>query len=465
MINLPRLRAVLNNSGIQVSNNALYQVINEMLSYVTAVSEGKHLQGPAGPRGLPGPSVQLDQTFVTSDYEPTLINSRKLVAGSNITLDSGVVNELKINSSGGGAGDLEIQYLGDYTTPQTYNDGDIVIGPDGIAYLCVVDGTTTPPEPWPGIGISTVTGPMGPPGPQGPPGENTAIDATYWTATPHAGLANEYALSGLTAGYVKHLFGVPSAIAIIPVGDGGTGASNPTTARTNLGIGTVGPVNLSGNPNQYLSGDGTWKTTPVGIHQGTIILSSTPCPPGWTRVGGPTVDGAFMVISDTWGLIGGSSSHAHAPGSFAAAAHAHGAGSYNIPSHNHGGVTGAVNVSVSISGTTGGAGSHDHGFSWSGTTGGESNGSLNVDAGSSGNMTRSPHTHGYSGSGTTDNEPNHAHSFSGSGSGSGTGSIPTQASESVNGTSASGGNATITGTSAAANHLPPFFSVILCYKD
>ena len=48
--------------------------------------------------------------------------------------------------AGEDGGDLE--YVGDYT-PVTYNSGDIVVGADGITYMCVKDGTTTPPEPWP----------------------------------------------------------------------------------------------------------------------------------------------------------------------------------------------------------------------------------------------------------------------------------------------------------------------------
>jgi len=71
-----------------------------------------------------------------------------------------------VSASGAGGG-MNLDYFGSYA-PGTYNDGDIVIGSDGIAYICVVDGTTTAPVPW--TGVSGPAGPTGPQGPQGPQG-------------------------------------------------------------------------------------------------------------------------------------------------------------------------------------------------------------------------------------------------------------------------------------------------------
>jgi hypothetical protein len=67
-------------------------------------------------------------------------------------------------SAGGGVGSDFLRYDGAFVAG-TYNDGDIVIGSDGVAYLCVVNGTTTPPTSWSGV-----AGPVGPAGPQGPQG-------------------------------------------------------------------------------------------------------------------------------------------------------------------------------------------------------------------------------------------------------------------------------------------------------
>jgi hypothetical protein len=56
-----------------------------------------------------------------------------------------------------------IKYLGDYSATTTYNDGDCVIGPDGISYVCVMDNTLNVAPSWsgqnpPGIPLPVVNG-------------------------------------------------------------------------------------------------------------------------------------------------------------------------------------------------------------------------------------------------------------------------------------------------------------------
>jgi hypothetical protein len=43
-----------------------------------------------------------------------------------------------------------VKYLGTYNAGTTYNDGDVVIGPDGLAYICVMDGTIGTAPGWGG---------------------------------------------------------------------------------------------------------------------------------------------------------------------------------------------------------------------------------------------------------------------------------------------------------------------------
>jgi hypothetical protein len=302
------------------------------------------------------------------------------------------------------------------------------------------------------------------PGVPGAPGDASAIvDATFWTVTPHAGLVNERALNALANGYVKSTAGEPSTIAVIPVADGGTGGTTPSTARTNLGVGTVGTLNLNGDANTFLNGVGAW-TTPagaVGVPSGMVGIFGGACPPGWTRVTG--WDGRFLRANATAGAMGGSSTHSHDAGSLTAAAHAHGPGTFAGPNHNHGG---SVNVNVTVGGSTGGGGTHSHPFSGSGSgvTAGSNQGTMNVDAGGSGFMSRGDHMHNFSVTvgGDTSSAGDHNHPFGGSGSGSG--NISNDGGQGITGTSAAIG-AAVTGATAVVNHEPLFVDVVYCIKD
>jgi hypothetical protein len=98
---------------------------------------------------------------------------------------------------------MNLDYLGNYVQGPVYNDGDIVIGSDGVAYMCTVDGTTTPPEPWPGTGAAV----------------NVALDAKYWVVSPHTSLVNARPLNGLGTGYVRSTVGEPSVVPTIPLTD------------------------------------------------------------------------------------------------------------------------------------------------------------------------------------------------------------------------------------------------------
>lgn len=367
----------------------------------------------------------------------------------------------KVAPTGGGGtgGGMNLDYLGDYAAGPVYNDGDIVVAADGIAYLCVVDGTTTPPEPWPGVGVAV----------------NATVDASYWVVSGHAALTNERVMGALANGYVKSTGGEPSTVAIIPVTDGGTGASTAATARTNLGVGNVGTLSTNGNANTYLNGTGAWTTPAVsGVPTGAVILMIVPCPPGYTRIGG--WDNYYPRFGPTH-TSGGSFTHSHGPGSYASQAHTHPAGTLVVDAHTHeAGTLGAdphnhgnVSISISIAGDTGGVGDHQHSFS--GTTGGESAGSMVVDAGGDGTMARAPHTHIYSGS--TGAGGGHAHSFSGSGSGSGGTSNAgagvsgdtAAAAPGLSGATGAGGALGIAGVSQEVANNPAYVDFYACRKD
>ena len=159
-------------------------------------------------------------------------------------------------TGGGGGGETDLDYVGDYTaagapdTPGTYNDGDIVIAPDGIAYMCVKKGVTTPPEPWPGMGISTVVGPAGPAGPTGPRGAiGPKGDTGPVGATGPEGPEGQQGLQGVPGPVgPTGLTGPegpqgPQGIAGLQGETGDTGVQGPTGAT-----GPEGPQGLIGPP-------------------------------------------------------------------------------------------------------------------------------------------------------------------------------------------------------------------------
>ena len=111
-MDLKRLKAQLLTSGIQQSNNALFQVIIQLIDALTNVS------------GSTGGSVTVDLTALTNKSYLTETNetavltaSRQILAGSGINLDYSVPGKLTISLS------ADISGVG-YWTPLT--DGDAI---------------------------------------------------------------------------------------------------------------------------------------------------------------------------------------------------------------------------------------------------------------------------------------------------------------------------------------------------
>jgi len=99
------LRQILVNSRIQVDNNALFQVLNELInrtmqsqsafngiisdleSTISALAEVVEEKGDS------------DETYLTADDESVkLVNSRKLLAGLGIFFNDSVVNERTVDA-------------------------------------------------------------------------------------------------------------------------------------------------------------------------------------------------------------------------------------------------------------------------------------------------------------------------------------------------------------------------------
>ena len=303
-------------------------------------------QGPAGPAGPPGslPSMAANRLLGRGSFSGTG-TAEEIQLGTNLTLDGTVLHA----AGGGGAGQTDLDYLGDYV-PATYHDGDIVIAPDGIAYMCVKNNVTTPPEPWPGIGVSTVVGPQGPAGPQGEPGPQGP-----------QGIQGPPGPGGTPVGAII-MWGGAAAPAEWLLCNGGA-VSRATYPALFAAIGTI-----------YGAGDGSTTFNLPNFSQ-RFPLGKAGAGTGATlgEVGG-SIDHAHWVPSHSHSV--GSlavASHSHAVGTLTVDEHTHNSGTLNVASHTHGAGTLATNstgnhthgvnshshsagsyaVSVSVSGTTG----------------------------------------------------------------------------------------------------------------
>jgi len=393
--------------------------------------------GPIGPAGPPGtlPTIAASRLLGRGSASGTG-QAEEIFLGTGLTM---VGRTLEAAGGGGGGGDLE--YLGGYV-PATYNDGDIVVAADGIAYMCVKDGTTTAPEPWPGMGISTVVGPPGPAGPQGNPGPAGPQGIPGPTGGPPIGSIMMW--GGATA---------PNEWVLC---DGGV-LPRSTYAALFAVIGTT-----------YGAGDGTTTFNVPNMAQRFPL--------------GKSAAGTGAVLGSVGGQIDHTHaipSHSHAAGSLAVASHSHDAGTLAVASHSHSSGSFAVASHTHAPGTLANStvanhqhtlGSHTHaagsyktvatiGGSISGTTGTYSHDAFNYSAGSlqmRGFYSPMSHAHSFSAnlslpfdadlsgtsgaaSGNTGSDGGHTHTLSGA---------TAAATPSVTGTS---GSATpdVTGTTGA----------------
>ena len=176
------------------------------------------------------------------------------------------------------------------------------------------------------------------------------------------------------------------------------------------------------------SGNLSWAAppTPEGLWSGSVVLSSTSCPAGWTRLA--AADGRMLRAAATAGGTGGSDTHSHSL-----------TGSAASQAVTISGSTGSS--SVIISGSTGTTSvSHSHGVTP--TTATAASGSTAVLTGVSIQNADPSHSHA---AGTLSGS-NHNHS-----AGSLAGSAHTHAAGSL--------------ATATASNLSTYYEVIVCVKD
>ncbi len=104
-----RLRVALLNSGLSATNQPLHQCIDLLIQWLELVQTDVNDNIAAAGTDISGLVAIITDllavTFLTSTDQTTLlVNSRQLLAGTNITFDDLTPGERTINSSGGSGG-------------------------------------------------------------------------------------------------------------------------------------------------------------------------------------------------------------------------------------------------------------------------------------------------------------------------------------------------------------------------
>lgn len=116
-----RLFSLLQNTGLAIKDNSLYQVINQIIAALGKLNSGVNNVTNVVQTGGAGASPSL--SYITINNESVgLPNSRQIVAGTNITLDITTPGQITINSSGGGSG-IDHVIMSDGVTPLPIDDG------------------------------------------------------------------------------------------------------------------------------------------------------------------------------------------------------------------------------------------------------------------------------------------------------------------------------------------------------
>lgn len=117
--NLQRLITTLNTSGLQQSNQPLYQVIKQLINFVLTFEQSTTTVTTS--TGSSAAALYTKTYLTSTDETGTLPNSRELLAGTNVTFDDTVSGERTINVDAA-ANDYVVMSDGG-GTPQPLNDG------------------------------------------------------------------------------------------------------------------------------------------------------------------------------------------------------------------------------------------------------------------------------------------------------------------------------------------------------
>lgn len=122
---LGKLQSTLLTSGLQKDNQPLYQVISQLIQAIIDSAEGVVEVAVVVSGGGP----LSDKTFLTVGNEQTSMpQSSQLVAGSNISFDTSVFGQLRIDASGGVPSEWSVLTNGDPVNPELiFAGGDVIM--------------------------------------------------------------------------------------------------------------------------------------------------------------------------------------------------------------------------------------------------------------------------------------------------------------------------------------------------
>jgi hypothetical protein len=102
IVDLTRLKSQLAAAKVRETDIALFQVLNQLIDYIRQTNN-TILSGTTGSGS--GVTGLLTKTYITEiDETAVLVNSRALVGGTGITLDTSVAAQMIINSAAGADG-------------------------------------------------------------------------------------------------------------------------------------------------------------------------------------------------------------------------------------------------------------------------------------------------------------------------------------------------------------------------
>ena len=122
-VNFANLKSVLLTSGIQQKDNALFQVLDQLITFCIQF-QNNVASGATGGGGSGSSGANPNLTYLTEiDESANLPNSRALLAGLYIALDTAIANQMTIRSS-----EWSVLTNGDPVTPELiFAGGDVIM--------------------------------------------------------------------------------------------------------------------------------------------------------------------------------------------------------------------------------------------------------------------------------------------------------------------------------------------------